>query len=197
MAWGKKLLLSLSVFAIRLRKLLPDGSRVKRQLPGWFESLVICPLRSTLRRILSRVLMYFWRSFFTLTRHCSAVLLYPLSFIFWANKINTYVFMGWGELAFNVIIFPNFNKCTTLLLGPHNPTTCHGEKFFSVFTARGRLAIGRTGRISGGLAANLACCPAFFFFYIYIIYYYYFILLLLFLLPTECTKVIISEFAIQ
>ncbi len=36
-----------------------------------------------------------------------------------------------------------------------------------------------------------------FFFYIYIIYYYYFILLLLFLLPTECTKVIISEIAIQ
>ncbi len=35
MAWGKKLLLSLSVFAIRLRKRLPDGSRVKRQLPGW------------------------------------------------------------------------------------------------------------------------------------------------------------------
>ncbi len=31
-----------------------------------------------------------------------------------------------------------------------------------------------------------------------IIYYYYFILLLLlFLLPTECTKVFISEFAIQ
>ncbi len=33
MAWGKKLLLSLSVFAIRLRKRLPDGSRVKRPLP--------------------------------------------------------------------------------------------------------------------------------------------------------------------
>ncbi len=41
MAWGKKFLLSLSVFAIRLRKRLPDGSRVKRQLPGWFESLMI------------------------------------------------------------------------------------------------------------------------------------------------------------
>ncbi len=41
MAWGKKLLLSLSVFAIRLRKRLPDGSRVKRQLLGWFESLMI------------------------------------------------------------------------------------------------------------------------------------------------------------
>ncbi len=37
MAWGKKLLLSLSVFAIRQRKRLPDGSRVKRQLLGWFE----------------------------------------------------------------------------------------------------------------------------------------------------------------
>ncbi len=41
MAVGKKLLLSLSVFAIRQRKRLPDGSLVKRQLPGWFESLVI------------------------------------------------------------------------------------------------------------------------------------------------------------
>ncbi len=29
MAWGKKLLLSLSVFAIRLRKRLPDGSKFK------------------------------------------------------------------------------------------------------------------------------------------------------------------------
>ncbi len=35
-------------------------------------------------------------------------------------------------------------------------------------------------------------------FYFFIIYYYYFILLLLlFLLPTECNKVIFSEFAIQ
>ncbi len=33
MAWGKKLLLSISVFAIRQRKRLPDGSRVKRQFP--------------------------------------------------------------------------------------------------------------------------------------------------------------------
>ncbi len=41
MAVGKKLLLSLSVFAIRQRKRLPDGSLVKRQLPGWFESLMI------------------------------------------------------------------------------------------------------------------------------------------------------------
>ncbi len=32
MALGKKLLLSLSVFAIRLRKRLPDGSRVNRVL---------------------------------------------------------------------------------------------------------------------------------------------------------------------
>ncbi len=37
MAWGKELLLSLSVFAIRQRKRLPDGSRVKRQLLGWFK----------------------------------------------------------------------------------------------------------------------------------------------------------------
>ncbi len=40
MAWGKKLLLSLSVFAIMLRKRLPDG-KMKRRLPGWFESLMI------------------------------------------------------------------------------------------------------------------------------------------------------------
>ncbi len=41
MALGKKLLLSLSVFAIRLRKRLPDGSIVKRQFPGLFVSLMI------------------------------------------------------------------------------------------------------------------------------------------------------------
>ncbi len=41
MALGKKLLLSLAVFAIRLRKRLPDGSIVKRQFPGWFVSLMI------------------------------------------------------------------------------------------------------------------------------------------------------------
>ncbi len=34
MAGGKKLLLSLSVFAIMLRKRLPDGSKKKRWLPG-------------------------------------------------------------------------------------------------------------------------------------------------------------------
>ncbi len=34
MAWGKKLLLSLSVFAIMLLKRLPDGSKQKRRLPG-------------------------------------------------------------------------------------------------------------------------------------------------------------------
>ncbi len=38
MAWGKKLLLSLSVFAIMLLKRLPDGSKRKRWLPGWVES---------------------------------------------------------------------------------------------------------------------------------------------------------------
>ncbi len=32
MAWGKKLLLSLSVFAIMLRKRLPDGSKMKKRL---------------------------------------------------------------------------------------------------------------------------------------------------------------------
>ncbi len=41
MAWGKKLLLSLSVFAIMLLKRLPDGSRKKRRLPGWFESAIL------------------------------------------------------------------------------------------------------------------------------------------------------------
>ncbi len=41
MAWGKKFLLSLSVFAIILRKRLPDGSKMKRLLPGWFVSLMI------------------------------------------------------------------------------------------------------------------------------------------------------------
>ncbi len=34
-------LLSLSVFAIKLLKRLPDGSKRKRWLPGWFESLMI------------------------------------------------------------------------------------------------------------------------------------------------------------
>ncbi len=41
MAWGKTLLLSLSVFAIMLLKRLPDGSKQKRWLPGWVESLRI------------------------------------------------------------------------------------------------------------------------------------------------------------
>ncbi len=41
MAWGKKLLLSLSVFAIVLLKRLPDGSKQKRRLLGWVESLRI------------------------------------------------------------------------------------------------------------------------------------------------------------
>ncbi len=39
MAVGKKLLLSLSVFAIRQRKRLPDGSLVKRQ-PSFKESWI-------------------------------------------------------------------------------------------------------------------------------------------------------------
>ncbi len=41
MAWEKKLLLSLSVFAIMLLKRLPDGSKMKRRLSGRFESLMI------------------------------------------------------------------------------------------------------------------------------------------------------------
>ncbi len=40
-AWGKKLLLSLSVFAIMLQQRLPDGSKMKRRWPGWVESLMI------------------------------------------------------------------------------------------------------------------------------------------------------------
>ncbi len=52
MAWGKKLLLSLSVFAIMLLKRLPDGSRKKRRLPGWFESLII--LAALLLQLLGR-----------------------------------------------------------------------------------------------------------------------------------------------
>ncbi len=34
MAWGKKLLLSLSVFAIMLLKRLPDGSEMKKMVTG-------------------------------------------------------------------------------------------------------------------------------------------------------------------
>ncbi len=55
---------------------------------------------------------------------------------------------------------------------------------------RGGLAI---GRIPGGLAANLARCPTFIYFLLFIII----IFLILLLLPAECTKVIISKFAIQ
>ncbi len=50
MAWGKKLFLSLSVFAIMLLKRLPDGSKQKRWLPGWVESL----------RILAALLLQRW-----------------------------------------------------------------------------------------------------------------------------------------
>ncbi len=53
-------------------------------------------------------------------------------------------------------------------------------------TARGGLAIGRTGRIPGGLAANLARYPTFYFYFYVVVF--------------ACrmyTKVIISEFAIQ
>ncbi len=49
---------------------------------------------------------------------------------------------------------------------------------------RGGLAIGRTGTIPGGLAANLARYPTFFSFYVVFACRIY-------------TKVIISEFAIQ
>ncbi len=38
---------------------------------------------------------------------------------------------------------------------------------------RGGLAIGRTGRIPGGLAANLARCPAFFFFFYNLLLLFY------------------------
>ncbi len=44
----------------------------------------------------------------------------------------------------------------------------------STAVPRGGLAIGSTGRIPAGLAANLACCPTFFlFFFIIIIIIYY------------------------
>ncbi len=52
MAWRKKLLLSLSVFAIMLRKRLSDGSKMKRWLPEWFEFLMI--LAALLLRIWGR-----------------------------------------------------------------------------------------------------------------------------------------------
>ncbi len=42
MAWGKKLFLSLSVFAIMLLKRLPDGSKQKRWLPGFGAVSDIC-----------------------------------------------------------------------------------------------------------------------------------------------------------
>ncbi len=44
MAWEKKLLLSLSVFAIMLLKRLPDGSKMKRRLSGRFESMILAAL---------------------------------------------------------------------------------------------------------------------------------------------------------
>ncbi len=45
---------------------------------------------------------------------------------------------------------------------------------FILLECRGGLAIGRTGRIPGGLAANLARCPAF-------IYFFYNLLLLFYI----------------
>ncbi len=77
MAWGKKLLLSLSVFAIMLRKRLPDGSKIKRRLLGWFESLMIlagrCPAErgeQTLRsaRLSAELCSPDWRRFHTTLR---------------------------------------------------------------------------------------------------------------------------------
>ncbi len=70
----------------------------------------------------------------------------------------------------------------------------------SVCVCRGGLAIGSTGRIPAGLAANLACYPTFIFLLLLlfiIIIIIIILLLLLSLLPAECTKVINSEFAIQ
>ncbi len=60
------------------------------------------------------------------------------------------------------------------------------NNFDGTLTSRGGLAIGRTGRIPGGLAANLARYPTFFFFFYVVVF--------------ACrmyTKVIISKFAIQ
>ncbi len=62
MAWGKKLLLSLSVFAIMLRKRLPDGSKMKRLLPGWFESLMILAALLLQRKISDWVKEVPWAS---------------------------------------------------------------------------------------------------------------------------------------
>ncbi len=64
--------------------------------------------------------------------------------------------------------------------------------------SRGGLAIGSTGRIPAGLEANLARCPTFILLLLLLLFIIIIIfILLLFLLPAECTKVIISEFAIQ
>ncbi len=56
-------------------------------------------------------------------------------------------------------------------------------------------AIGSTRRIPGGLTADLACCPVYIYIIIVviIIYYYYYY----YVIAAECTKAIISEFAIR
>ncbi len=43
----------------------------------------------------------------------------------------------------------------------------------SKVTGRGGLAIGRTGRFPGGLAANLARCPAFIYFLYHLLFLFY------------------------
>ncbi len=68
MAWGKKLLLSLSVFAIMLLKRLPDGSKQKRWLPGWVESLrILAALLSALLLVHHTIIKLRWALFVTYT----------------------------------------------------------------------------------------------------------------------------------
>ncbi len=51
MVRGKKLLLSLSVFAIMLLKRLPDGSKQKRWLPGWLDFVLMILAALLLQRL--------------------------------------------------------------------------------------------------------------------------------------------------
>ncbi len=93
MAWGKKLLLSLSVFAIMLLKRLPDGSKQKRWLPGWVESLRIWNL---------------WIKHLVFTdSSLSLEILRPKSefspyIVIWtSNKSAMFVLTNWGKKHYN------------------------------------------------------------------------------------------------
>ncbi len=71
-------------------------------------------------------------------------------------------------LEWNVPVFPMANRRSRAPrpLGPMHSVTLFPPLATPLLIGRGGLAIGRTGRIPGGLAANLARCPAFCF-YIY------------------------------